>query len=118
MIAIFLLGIIPPLLLFLAVRLDARKPVAHPLKVMGWILLIAYTLKSLYLVYAIPAGLSFRTDYFTADHIPLGQSMVLLAVVFMIMGYFLADQLRLRFPSLRIKGLTPWIAQLYWPIFF
>lgn len=117
LLGIALLAILPPLLLFGTAKFSKLDTVAHPLRVMAWVLLIAYTFKSLYLVYAIPAGVDFRTGYFTADYIHLGQLMALLGVIFMILGYFAATQLSIRLPSFNLGPLRRFVASFYWPIF-
>lgn len=84
---IFVLGVLPTLLAFMAARLERGTNVASPLHILGWCLLLGYTLKSLYLLYAIPAGSYFRTDDIARDIVHLGQFGILVGTVSFLAGF-------------------------------
>lgn len=112
-----LLGILPPALLILLAKFDRKYDLPNPLRVVAWVLIFGYTLKSLYLPYAIGRGLPFITDHFTRNYIPLGQFAVLLATLCFAFGYMLTGRTRLHTRS--FKGNVPRKlgTLLYWPVF-
>ena len=84
---IVVLSILPTLIVFLAVRLEPRTDATSPLKVLGWTLLLGYTPKSLYIAYALSAGLPFRSEHISRDIIHVGQLAILLGTFAFIIGY-------------------------------
>ncbi|QZH74925.1 MAG: oligosaccharide repeat unit polymerase [Erythrobacter sp.] len=88
---IFILGVLPTLLLFVASQYEAKGPGPAPLKVMAWTWLLGYTLKCIYLGFAVVYDLPFRPDWVAFYIIDIGQFAITLAVVSLIAGYFLAS---------------------------
>ncbi|MEM6382820.1 MAG: O-antigen polymerase [Pseudomonadota bacterium] len=84
---ILILGLFPTLLLFGAARLDAWGIGPSPLTIMGWTWLFGYTLKSIYLSFAVVYDLPFRPDWIAADIVDVGQMMITVGVISMIVGY-------------------------------
>ena len=85
---ILLLGIIPPALMFLFGS-AAHRGSLHPFTVLGWALLIGYTLKSIYLAFAVNYNLPFRTDNFSRDIVTLGQVAICIGLVSFMAGFML-----------------------------
>ena len=116
MILIVILSVLPLIFLFGASRRAETVSVAHPLQIMGWVFLLGFSLKSLYLAYAIDAGLPFKTKYLTEEFIYLGQLIVLVGVVSMIAGYFFLNKKR-SFKATKVKHLGVLAGPVYWFIF-
>ena len=89
--SIFVLGILPTLILFIAAQYEAKGVGPGPLKVMAWTWLLGYTLKSLYLGFAVMYDLPFRPAWVAFYIIDLGQIAITLGVVSAIAGYFFAS---------------------------
>ena len=84
---IFTLGVLPTLLLFVAARFEPPGVGAAPLKIMGWTFLLGYTLKSIYLSFAVVLFLPFRPNWISFYVIDVGQLGIFLGVVGMLAGY-------------------------------
>ncbi len=87
---IILLGIAPAFLLFASSRSAGIGP--PPLKVMGWTVVLGYTLKSFYLSAAVVYDLPFRPDWLAFDIVHLGQFAVTIAILCLIAGYAFASE--------------------------
>lgn len=115
---ILVLGVLPPVLAFYAARLEGAGNVASPLKVLGWTLLLGYTLKSLYLIYALSTGAPFRTEEISRDVIHIGQLATVIGTLSFLFGYvwFLTVTSRVMQP-IRVAGrptIDPRL--LYYPL--
>lgn len=86
---IILLGILPPALLLWMGKMLARNGDLHPFTVLGWTLVIGYSIKSLYLAYAVNTGAPFRTDWLSLDIVHVGQLAVCLGLLGFMAGYML-----------------------------
>ena len=89
--AIVLLGIAPPLLMFLFGSMGERGRL-HPFTVLGWALVFGYTLKSIYLAFAVNLNLAFRTESFSHDILTLGQFAICLGLFSFIVGFLIFAQ--------------------------
>ena len=96
--SIVILGILPPLLMFLFGGTRRWQSRLHPLIVLGWALLLGYSLKSLYLAYAVEVGAPFRTDTLSYDIIPEGQIAICVGLIAFMIGYALLAR-RPQFPE-------------------
>ena len=116
---IILLGILPPALFLAMGRMLDQKGDLHPFTVMGWTLLIGYTIKSLYLAYAVNAGAPFRTDFLSADIIPIGQLALCFGLFGFMAGYMLLQGSWSGLPYARPRANPPQHPEyLYYPAFF
>lgn len=84
---IFVLGFIPTVLLFALARFETKGVGPSPMKIMGWTWLFGYTIKSIYLSYAVEHHLPFRPDWIALYVIDNGQLAILLGVMTMAIGY-------------------------------
>ena len=86
---ILILGVFPTALMFSIARAERDFGTPHPIRVVAWILLFGYTLKSVYLAYAVATNAPFRTSHLPRDIIPLGQTAIILGSIAFILGYLL-----------------------------
>lgn len=114
---LIVLGVLPPLLLFLAARLDRRDDIVHPLSVIAWAFVVAYGLKSIYLAYAVDAKVPFRTREQSGDILYIGQLIVLVAAMSMIVGYFTMARKGFRTAPPRRQRNTLFWTLAYWAVF-
>jgi oligosaccharide repeat unit polymerase len=114
---LIVLGVLPPLLLFLAARLDRGGDIVHPLTVIAWTFVIAYGLKSVYLAYAVDAEVPFRTREQSGDILYIGQLIVLVAATSMIVGYFMMARKGFRTAPPRRQRNTLFWTSVYWAVF-
>jgi oligosaccharide repeat unit polymerase len=85
---ILILGLLPTLMFALVARIDRAGAIGpSPMKIMAWTFLLGYTLKSIYLSYAVVHDLPFRPDWIAFHIIHIGQIAVLTATVAIIVGY-------------------------------
>ena len=115
--SILFLGILPAFLLFYLARFDRFSGQLSPLKVVGWTILIGFSLKSAFLSYAISNDLSFRTSYYTRESLQIGQILVLTAVFSFVVGFALYNTTRFTFGTGRIRIAPTSLYLLYWPVF-
>jgi len=119
-ITIILMGIVPVLFLFLGSFSSREDPDFSPLKILSLAMILGYTLKSLYLAYAVTYGAPFRTDYLSRDIIPLGQLGITIGLLSFLFGYAV---LRPSIPA-RARAATPYRKPMvppniyYWPFLF
>jgi len=116
-VSIAILGIVPALLLFAASRLDRSHTIAHPLRVIAWVVLLGYSLKSFYLAYAVSAGAPFRTQEFTTDYLYIGQLMVILATLAFILGFGIASRMKVARITRLSLTLRSFNTPIYWAVF-
>ena len=88
-ITIVVLGVLPWLIFAIAARFTRKTCVVSPLKIMSWTLLIGFTLKSLYLAYAVTNDAPFQTRRLSFDIIPMGQLPILIAAACLLLGYYI-----------------------------
>lgn len=116
--SIVLQGILPAFLLLALARQDKKQKLPHPLRILAWTLILGYSLKSIYLAFAVDFGLPFRTDHFTADHIAIGQAMLSLGVFCFATGYLAIGRHQLQFRSIFRSKINKFGRVLFWPVFF
>lgn len=117
--AIILLGILPPAVFLAMGRMLDRKGDLHPFTVMGWTLVIGYSIKSLYLAYAVNTGAPFRTDFLSADIIPVGQLAICFGLFGFMAGFMLLQGSWSGLPYARPRTNYPANPEyLYYPAFF
>ncbi len=120
---ILLLGIAPTALLFFVVASLGRNNGLNPLNVLAWTMLLGYTLKSIYLAYAVISGAPFVTQALSRDIIPLGQIAVNVGVIGFIAGVMLFRRRNLRPDGAPVNPVRMTAPQrypelYYYPIFF
>lgn len=113
---IVVLGFLPWLFFVIASNFAPKTNVPSPLKIMAWTFLLGYTLKSVYVAYAVGNTANFKTKALSIDIIPLGQVCILISAASMILGYYLFFRLPkyYRSPSLASKIGIRWV---YLPFF-
>jgi oligosaccharide repeat unit polymerase len=117
--AIILLGILPPAVFLAMGRMLDRKGDLHPFTVMGWTLFIGYTIKSLYLAYAVNTGAPFRTDFLSADIIHIGQLAICIGLFGFVAGYMILQGTWSGQPFARPRANFLGSPEyLYYPVFF
>jgi len=76
--------------MFVLANVERDFDMPHPIRIMAWILLFGYTLKSLYLSYAVIVDAPFRSDFLSRDIILLGQAAIVLGFISFAIGYIMA----------------------------
>lgn len=84
---ILLLGLLPPAMLFFFSRFGKHSAELNPFFLLGWAILLGYTLKSVYVAWAVTSGATFRTDFLSFDIVPLGQLAVCASMFAFLVGY-------------------------------
>lgn len=115
---ILILGILPTLLLFVAARYEPRGIGAGPLRIMAWTFLLGYTLKSIYLSFAVEHELPFRPDWISFYVIDVGQFGILLGVVSMMLGYAIGTSYFSRYRTFTSMPRSPRINATYYYVPF
>ncbi len=115
--SIILFGLLPAAMLFLCSKFEKKVGVPSTLKIVGWVVFIGYTMKCIYLAYAIPNELYFRTVEYTKNDIYLGQLLLLLAVTSFLIGFVLIGDRRLKPFSIRIGSFRVLDKIFYWFVF-
>lgn len=120
---ILLLGIVPTALLFLVVAMLGKKNGLHPLNILAWTMLLGYTLKSLYLAYAVAYNAPFVTQNLSRDIIPIGQIAVIVGVIGFIAGVLLFRRQNIRpdgapYRPIYVMSKARYPELYYYPIFF
>ena len=113
---ILILGFLPWLILAITSKFTHKTNVISPLKILAWTFLIGYTLKSLYLTYAVGNDAPFKTRRLSLEIIPLGQLCILIATACLVLGYFMFFRFpkHYRLPSLASRIGLRWV---YIPFF-
>ena len=117
--SIILLGILPPALLFLFSQARKDSGDLHPLRVMAWALLIGYTLKSLYIAYAINYDAPFKVRYLSEGIVPYGQLAICVGIAAFLFGFLFTYRGKSHIaidppPARRTSGYPE---LLYYPVF-
>ncbi len=120
---ILVLGIAPTALLFFVVAMLGRNNGLSPLNILAWTMLLGYTLKSLYLAYAVMAEASFVTEYWSRDIIHIGQLAVNVGVIAFIAGVLMFRRKNVRTDGTLINPITMgqparFPELYYYPVFF
>jgi oligosaccharide repeat unit polymerase len=115
---ILFLGIFPTLLFFIGGMTKSLHNDLPPLRVIGWALLLGYSLKSFYLAYAVSVGADFRTDYLSRGSIPLGQIAITVGLAAMLLGFVLTGprSVLMQRPP-RVSSIRLSIGPIYWMFF-
>ena len=116
---IIFLGLLPPALLFGLGNLQKRREVISPLILVGWAMLLGYTLKSLYLSYAVHTSAGFQTKHLTWDIIPLGQLLVCFGTIAFMIGFAAMSSSRRRLVVRPVSQMLPSIlpSYVYWGLY-
>ena len=114
--SIIILGILPWLICEISSKFSPKTHVPSPLKIMAWTYAIGYTLKSLYIAYAVGGTAHWKTRELSFDIIPLGQIAILISAISLIFGYFLFFRYPTTYqkPSLASRMSVNWV----YPPFF
>jgi len=105
--------------MFLLARAERDFGTPHPIRIIAWILLLGYTLKSMYLSYAVVADAPFRSDFLSRDIILFGQSATVLGFASFAVGYLIfrgnTQLIKQNVPKPFSDSLDPRV--YYYPIF-
>lgn len=117
---ILILGIVPTVLLFAAAQFDKQGGVGpSPMKILAWTWLLGYTLKSIYLSFAVVYQLPFRPDWIAFSVVDIGQWAIVLGTIAMIVGYFVATIILNGYRGVTLPPRRPSfdVRIIYYPMF-
>lgn len=113
-----LLSALTPVLFFLVAAFEPDNKVPKPMWILGWILLVGFTFKGIYLAFVLHEPFSHRLTHLGPDNVWKGVWVTFLCCSLIIVGYLLTPNGRLKHFKKRLKLSHSLVFYVYFGLFW